>query len=198
MSQLSERALVLNRSWTAICTTTVRQALVMTYRRVAQIIHPETYEAYDFDDWAALSSARDGDACITTPLLRIRVPEIIVLRRYNGFPKRTVAFSRRNIYRRDEFTCQYCGARPGSELLSIDHVLPRSLGGRSNWENCVLACVACNKRKADRTLADSGLDLAKRPAPPTFTGAIEITLGRRRASWEKFISERYWNVELAE
>jgi 5-methylcytosine-specific restriction endonuclease McrA len=198
MSHLAERALVLNRSWTAICTTTVRQALVMAYRRVARIILPETCEAYDFDDWAALSSARDGEACITTPFLRIRVPEIIVLQRYNGFPKRTVAFSRRNIYRRDEFTCQYCGARPGSELLSIDHVTPRSLGGRSNWENCVLACVACNKRKADRTLGDSGLALRKHPTPPTFAGAIEFSFGRRKASWEKFISERYWNVELEE
>lgn len=195
MSVLSERALVLNRSWTAITTTTVRHALVLAYREVAQIICPETYRAYEFTDWAELS-ARDGEASITTPVLRIRVPEIIVLTRYAGFPKRGVSFSRRNIYRRDDYTCQYCGARPGSELLSIDHVVPRSRGGRSTWENCVLACLSCNKRKANRSLAESGLDLAREPARPTWSGALEISLGRRKASWEKFISERYWNIEL--
>jgi 5-methylcytosine-specific restriction endonuclease McrA len=195
MSVLAERALVLNRSWTAICTTTVRDALVMAYREIAQIICPDTCEAYDFTDWTSLA-AREGEAVITTPLLRIRVPEVIVLKRYNGFPLHTVAFSRRNIYRRDAYTCQYCGSRPGSELLSIDHVVPRSRGGRSNWVNCVLACVDCNKRKADRTLEEAGIVLHKAPGPPTFHGALEISIGRRKASWERFISERYWNVEL--
>jgi 5-methylcytosine-specific restriction endonuclease McrA len=197
VSVLAERALVLNRSWTAISTTTVRHALVLAYRRVAKIICPETYEAYDFGDWAELSRLSDGPT-ISTPLLRLRVPEIIVLRRYNGFPRRGVAFSRRNIYRRDRYTCQYCGARPGSELLSIDHVLPRSRGGRSTWENCVLACLACNKRKANRTLDESGLVLPKAPVRPTWNGVLEVAVGSRRASWEKFVSEQYWNVELQE
>lgn len=195
MSVLSERALVLNRSWTAITTTTVRHALVLAYREVAQIICPDTYRAYEFTDWAELSAEGDGPA-IATPFLRIRVPEIIVLTRFAGFPKRGVSFSRRNIYRRDSYTCQYCGSRPGSELLSIDHVVPRSRGGRSTWENCVLACLACNKRKANRSLVESGLELARDPARPSWSGALEISLGRRKASWEKFISERYWNIEL--
>jgi len=197
MSYLTERALVLNRSWSAITTTTVRHALVLAYRRVARIICPETYEAYELTDWAGLSETRNGPA-IYTPLLRIPVPEIIVLTRYNGFPRRGVAFSRRNIYRRDDYTCQYCGARPGSELLSIDHIVPRSRGGTSTWENCVLACLECNKRKANRTLDQSGLFLARPPFRPSWSGALEVTLGRRKASWEKFISERYWNVELVD
>ncbi|MHC4471088.1 MAG: HNH endonuclease [Planctomycetota bacterium] len=197
MSALGERALVLNRSWTAITTTTVRHALVLAYRQVAQIICPDTYQAYDFHDWAELSRLTDGPA-IFTPFLRIRVPEIIVLKRYNGFPRRGVAFSRRNIYRRDAYTCQYCGARPGSELLSIDHVVPRSEGGKSTWENCALACLECNKKKANRTVDGSGLHLRRKPFRPTWRGALEISLGRRKASWEKFISESYWNVELVE
>jgi 5-methylcytosine-specific restriction endonuclease McrA len=181
----------------AISTTTVRHALVLAYRRVAQIICPETYQAYDFHDWTELSALGDGPA-IHTPFLRIRVPEIIVLNRFNGVPRRGVAFSRRNIYRRDAYTCQYCGSRPGSELLSIDHVVPRSEGGKSTWGNCVLACLECNKRKANRKLGQSGLELRKKPIRPAWHGALEISLGRRRASWEKFISERYWNIELEE
>jgi 5-methylcytosine-specific restriction endonuclease McrA len=197
MNVLAERALVLNRSWTAITTTSVRQALVLAYRRVARIICPETYQAYEFADWAELTAEESGPA-VRTPLLRIRVPEIIVLTRYNGYPRRGIAFSRRNIYRRDRYTCQYCGARPGSELLSIDHVLPRSRGGRSTWENCVLACLDCNKKKANRTLPESGLSLPREPGRPDWRGALEISLGTRKASWEKFISDRYWNVELVD
>ena len=197
MSVLAERALVLNKTWTAITTTTVRQALVLAYRQVAQIICPETYQAYDFADWAELK-ASENEPAIRTPVLRLRVPEIIVLKRYNGYPRRGIAFSRRNIYRRDRYTCQYCGARPGSELLSIDHVRPRSRGGKSTWENCVLACLECNKRKANRTLVESGLGLRLEPGRPDWRGALEISLGRRKASWEKFISDRYWNVELTD
>jgi 5-methylcytosine-specific restriction endonuclease McrA len=197
MSYLTERALVLNQSWAAITTTSVRHALVLAYRKVARIICPDTYEAYELSDWAELSATRDGPA-IHTPFLRIRVPEIIVLTRYNGFPRRGVAFSRRNIYRRDNYTCQYCGAKPGSELLSIDHIVPRSRGGKSSWDNCVLACLSCNKRKANRTLEQSGLHLLRPPFTPTWSGALEVALGRRKESWEKFISERYWNVELTD
>ena len=128
--------------------------------------------------------------------VKVRVPEVVVLRHFNGFPRRTVAFSRRNLYRRDNFTCQYCGSQPGTELLSIDHVVPRSRGGRSTWENCVLACLDCNKRKASRTLDEAGLVLDRKPFRPAGGPAFEISLGTRRASWERFVSERYWNVEL--
>jgi len=197
MTALAERALVLNRSWTAITTTTVRHALVLVFRDVAKIICPDTYQAYDFADWAELPAESDVPA-IHTPLLRIRVPEIIVLNYYNGFPRQGVAFSRRNIYRRDHYTCQYCGARPGSELLSIDHIVPRSRGGKSTWENCALACLECNKRKANRTLEQAGFSLACAPSRPNWNGALEISVGRRKASWEKFVSDRYWNVVLEE
>ena len=135
MSHLTERTLVLNRSWTAITTTSVRHALVLAYRKVARIICPDTYQAYEFTDWAELSTERDGPA-IRTPLLRIRVPEIIVLNRYNGYPRRGIAFSRRHIYRRDSYTCQYCGARPGT--------YPGSSSGSTTdrWMACWTGCGA--------------------------------------------------------
>lgn len=82
---------------------------------------------------------------------RVRVPEVIVLTSYDRLPSNAVTFSRRNIFKRDRFTCQYCGKQPGSEELTIDHVLPRAQGGTSTWENCVLACIECNAKKADRT-----------------------------------------------
>ena len=82
---------------------------------------------------------------------RLRVPEVITLTGYDRLPTRAVTFSRRNIFKRDRFQCQYCGVNPGGEELTIDHVVPRAQGGVSSWTNCVLACIDCNKRKADRT-----------------------------------------------
>ncbi len=192
---LDERTLVLNRSWMAITTTTVRRALSLVYQRAAKIVCPESYVIHDFDTWSELAVARD-EPCIRSVSLRIRVPEIIVLAMYDGVPSRTVAFSRRNLYRRDLFACQYCGVRPGSEELTIDHIVPRSAGGRSTWTNCVLACVDCNKRKANRPLRRTGMTLLRKPQVPKWSWDIEVSFGRRKVSWENFLSERYWNVEL--
>ena len=192
---LQERTLVLNRSWMAITTTTVRHALSLVYQDTARIICPDTYQAHDFDSWTSLSVARD-EPCVRTVALRMRIPEIIVLGMYDGLPSRTVAFSRRNLYRRDHQTCQYCGQRPGTEELSIDHVVPRSKGGRSSWENCVLACVECNKKKAHRTLRQASMKLLRLPKAPRWSWDVEVAVGRRRASWDSFISDRYWNTVL--
>jgi 5-methylcytosine-specific restriction endonuclease McrA len=193
---LDGRTLVLNKQWTAISTTSVKNALGLVYRDVARAVCTETSTPHDFGSWAEHSRTRGDGEFVQTVSLRIRVPEVVVLRHYGGFPRRTVAFSRRNLYRRDGFTCQYCGAQPGTELLSIDHVVPRCRGGRSTWENCVLACIDCNKRKASRTLVEAGLRLARRPVRPAGGPAFEISLGTRRASWARFVSDRYWNVEL--
>ena len=106
-----------------------------------------------------------------------------------------MTFSRRNIFKRDRFTCQYCGAQPGSEELTLDHVIPRVQGGESRWDNCVLACLACNKRKADRTPQQAGMRLRKEPVQPTWRplyAAHEV----RIESWSKFVSEAYWNAAL--
>ncbi len=192
---LDQRTLVLNRSWVAISTTTVRHAMTMLYANVARVICPQTYQAHDFESWVNASASRD-EPCIRTVALRLRIPEIITLAVYDGFPNRGVAFSRRNLYRRDKHMCQYCGIRPGTEELTIDHVVPRSLGGRTSWTNCVLACVECNKRKSNRPLLEAGMRLRKHPRAPRWSSDTALLLGRRRASWESFISDRYWNVEL--
>ncbi len=140
-------------------------------------------------------------------------------------PTQAVKFSRRNVFKRDKMTCQYCGrqgripwetdevqavdqkqptrqpkkTRPrrqlGSEELTIDHVVPRAQGGQSSWTNCVLACVDCYSRKADRTPAEAGMRLRKTPTRPTWKPIYAQRMNRIE-SWSKFISEAYWNVEL--
>jgi len=194
-TMLDQRALVLNRHWVPIGTTSVRTALCLLYREAARAVLPTDYSLHDFDSWASLRLS-DGEPCIHTVSLSIRVPEVVLLTRYSAVPSRKVTFSRKNIYRRDRYTCQYCSAKPPLPDLSVDHVFPRSLGGRSSWTNCVLSCMRCNRRKANRTLEESGLELRKEPIEPTWTPCITVPLGHRRTAWEHFISNEYWNVEL--
>jgi 5-methylcytosine-specific restriction endonuclease McrA len=173
----------------------VRRAISLVYRGLAKIISPETYETHDFESWSDLS-IRKEDPHIRTVSLSIRVPEVIVLLFYDSYPKKRIAFSRKNIYRRDHFTCQYCGKTAGSEELSIDHIKPRSLGGESTWTNCVLACLRCNVRKGNRSLEEAGMSLIRKPTKPKWAPYLTFTLGKMKQSWEKFISSRYWNTEL--
>ncbi len=194
-SVLSQPALVLNESWMAIHTVSVRRALRLVCTGAAKAVLPDSFETHSFETWAELAVHPD-EPCIRTVKLRVKVPEVILLTRYDGLPNPAAVFSRRNLFRRDHNTCQYCGRRPGTSELSIDHVLPRSRGGRSSWENCVLACMGCNRKKRDRTPSEAGLKLAKKPEKPKWSPLLEIPVGRTRTSWERFISDRYWDVPL--
>jgi 5-methylcytosine-specific restriction endonuclease McrA len=194
-SLLSQPALVLNRSWLAIHTVPVRHALRLMCTGAARAVQPETYETHEFDSWADLAVAHD-EPCIRSVYLRIKVPEVILLTRHDGIPEPSAVFNRRNLFRRDSNTCQYCGSRPGTSELSIDHVVPRAQGGRSSWKNCVLACTECNHRKGGRTPRQAGMRLLSRPEKPNWTPFLEIPVGRVRQSWRRFVSERYWDVRL--
>jgi 5-methylcytosine-specific restriction endonuclease McrA len=191
---LSQPTLVLNRSWQAICTTTVRHAIVLVYTERAKIIQPDTFQLHDLDSWADLSAVRGG------PLIRsvsfcMPVPEVVLLTGTSVYPKPRVVFSRRNIFKRDHYACQYCGDRPRLPELTIDHVVPKALGGRSTWENCVVSCRDCNEKKGSRTPDDAGLHLHFRPRRPHWLPFVTQNMGLP-ASWEKFIGDLYWNVEL--
>jgi 5-methylcytosine-specific restriction endonuclease McrA len=91
---------------------------------------------------------------------------VVRLRRY-ARQERKVKFSRVNVYRRDAFACQYCGAQPGAAALTLDHVLPRARGGRTEWLNIVTACTRCNAAKADRTPEQAAMPLRRRPYKPS-------------------------------
>ncbi len=124
---------------------------------------------------------------------KIKIPSVVVLRDYVK-PQRKVAFTRFNLFLRDEFSCQYCGTAGD---LTFDHVVPRARGGRTSWENVVAACSKCNLRKGSRSLRQSGMSLRK---PPRQPGAEELrNVGRKfppnhlHESWMDFL---YWDAEL--
>ena len=194
-SVLLQPTLVLNKSWVAIDTTSVLGALRLLCKGAALAIRPDTYEVHGFDSWADLAVQPD-EPHVKTVRLRIRVPEVIALTRYDGVPSYSMPFTRRNLYRRDHNTCQYCLARPGTAELTVDHVLPRSRGGLSTWANCVLACVPCNRHKADCTPHEAGLRLHGQPQAPRWRPILRIPVGKVRQSWEKFVGEQYWDVLL--
>lgn len=196
MSQqvLQRPTLVLNRSWQPIHVSTVARALIMLYGGTIRVVDPRDYQTYSWSDWSELRP-RDGEHAVRSASLCLRVPEVVVLATYDGMPGRTVPFSRRNIFRRDHHACQYCGAQPRVDELTIDHVIPRAQGGVSSWDNCVLACFECNRRKADRTPEQAHMRLRRMPKQPHWR-PIYAWHSKPIKSWERFLGEAYWNVPL--
>lgn len=193
---LNRPTLVLNRNWQPVGVATVAKSLVKVWNETARIVDPDDYRQYSWADWARLIPA-DDEPVIRTGGNRLRIPEVIVLTSYDRIPSNAVTFSRRNIFKRDRYNCQYCGRQPGSEELTIDHVVPRAQGGTSTWENCVLACIECNAKKADRTPDQARMPLRRKPVRPTWK-PLYASYGIRIDSWSKFVSEAYWTVHLDE
>ncbi len=130
---------------------------------------------------------------VRSPSTVIRIPSVVVLKDYVK-PQKRVAFTRFNLFLRDEFSCQYCGAR---DNLTFDHVVPRAKGGITSWENVVAACSRCNLKKGAKSLRQSGMTLRKAPRAP---GAEQLrNMGRKfppnylHESWLDFL---YWDAEL--
>src|SRR5271155_17319 len=156
--------LVLNRNWQAINVRTPQQAFVQMATDVATAldIDGENMVPARWAEWIKLP-VRDNDNAVRTPGGLIRIPAVIVLSRFAKVPKRRPKFSARALWERDDSRCQYTGKVLRAGEGNIDHVLPRSRGGKTSWENCVLARKAVNSRKADRLPDEIGLRLLKLP-----------------------------------
>jgi 5-methylcytosine-specific restriction endonuclease McrA len=191
---LDRPTLVLNRHWQPVGVAPVARSLTLVAAERARFVDPADFRQYTWADWARLIPPAD-EPFIQAVRFRLRVPEVITLAEYDRVPASAVTFSRRNIYKRDRYTCQYCGGQPGSEELTLDHVLPGSRGGTSTWENCVLACLVCNARKANRTPDEARMPLRKAPIRPRWK-PLYARQDVAIESWSKFLSEAYWSVEL--
>ena len=206
---LSANVLVLNRFYQAIRVTNVRRAFSLLCRELAEVIHIETdnvgqsrWQNFNFEDWREISQLKaefepDGFDWIHTVRFQIAVPRIIRLLAYEKLPRQEVKFNRRNIYARDGNRCQYCGKRTSTTELSLDHVVPKSQGGHSTWENVVCCCVRCNVKKGGRTPDQAHMHLVARPVKPKRSPVINIRLADERySSWKQFLDTAYWTVEL--
>jgi 5-methylcytosine-specific restriction endonuclease McrA len=196
--------LILNRNYMAVRVTSARRAFSLLYRNLAEVVHIEDgqYLSYDFDAWREVSELKQrfephAHDWVRTVRFSLVVPRIVRLVLYDRLPRKDVKFNRRNIFARDGGRCQYCGHKFPSSELSLDHVIPRSQGGSTTWDNIVCSCLKCNVRKGGRTPAEAGMSLITAPVKPKRSPAINIKLSHDRyRSWKQFLDHAYWSVEL--
>lgn len=189
-SVLSDPCLILNRNWQPITFLPIQTAIVTVMRDMASVLDVQDYLLLTFEEWTELG--RQSDRMIKTPNLAIAAPEVIVLKKYGERPPRKVVFNRPNLYKRDAFTCRSCGVALPGEDLTIEHVMPRSRGGPTSWENCVAACEGCNGKKADQTPVEAGMKLKTQPSKPAWK-TPRISLPKKseaiREAWRPFIEK---------
>jgi 5-methylcytosine-specific restriction endonuclease McrA len=201
---LASSVLVLNRFYVAIHVINVRRAFGLLCRELAEVIHVEDgqYANYDFESWREISELKarfkDPDEdWIRSVNFEIQVPRVVRLLYYDRLPKQTIRFNRRNIFARDSNRCQYCGKKFPTSELSLDHVVPRSRGGDTSWENVVCSCVKCNVRKGGRTPQEASMHLIKQPVKPKRSPMLSMKLGNPKyQSWKSFLDHAYWSVDL--
>ena len=198
--------LVLNRDWVAIHIWPMERAIRKLSSHYANgdpkaiVIDPnQNFEEFTWDDWTKIRP-EPGQDCLRGNRINLMVPKIVKVR-YDKPAHERATFSRRRLYKRDKYRCQYCGVKPGSEELTIDHIKPQSKGGPTTWDNCCLACVECNGKKANRTLKEAGMKFYYKgfePVKPKWTLFKNDGEYYRYhyKEWEHFVSDMYWDVEL--
>jgi 5-methylcytosine-specific restriction endonuclease McrA len=199
---VKEKVLLLNKNWQAIKIIPLKKAITLLssdhFAPKAKVIDPRDFVQYDWNDWSKITPD-EGELFIKSCNSIHKVPELILLTKYDRLPvKLSGKFSRRMLFKRDENTCQYCNKEFSTEELTIDHVHPRSKGGITVWDNCVACCIACNTKKASKTLAECGFKLKKKPVKPDIQklSEMEKVPFSFKDSWKNFLSNQYWDALL--
>lgn len=161
-----ESVLVLNQDYQAIGICSVERAFVLVLLQKAELLS-------DNPNRRLKSIQQD-----------FRFPSIIRLQRYVNIPYKRVNLSRHNIFKRDRNRCVYCGSK---DALTIDHVLPKSMGGRDSWENLVTACQKCNAKKGNMTPEQAGMDMRHQPFRPSFVMFLSNFAGEVREDWKPYL-----------
>lgn len=162
--------LVLNASYEPLNIVSVKRAIVLLLKEKAEVVE------------AAKAKVRAERLALDLPLV-IRLVSFVPLPRRLPLP-----LSRRTVLARDLYTCQYCGNQPGRADLTVDHVLPRSRGGVTSWENVVAACGACNRRKGNRTPEEAQMHLMSAPARPRFIAIVLLGEAHAHDVWQKYLN----------
>jgi 5-methylcytosine-specific restriction endonuclease McrA len=169
---VNQPVLVLNQNYEPLNVCRARRAVVMLWQGKAEVLE---------NDSTMIHSAR----------LSIDLPSVIRLIYLIKRPRPQKKLSRREVFIRDAYTCQYCGRE--SRTLTIDHVIPRHRGGEHIWENVVSACVACNQKKAGRTPEQAGMRLLRRPTTPRANSYYFTFDGyRRHPEWRKYVVFKHY------
>ena len=160
---------MLNATYEPLNVVSVRRAIVLLLKEKAEVI-----EATE----ALLRAERNV----------YQYPLVIRLVTYVKVPRQlTLPLTRRTVLARDQYTCQYCGTQPGKNNLTVDHVIPRSKGGLTLWENVVTACGPCNQRKGNRTPHEAGLSLCSKPTRPRYIALVLLGYANAPNAWHKYL-----------
>jgi 5-methylcytosine-specific restriction endonuclease McrA len=165
-SALSGHVLVLNQDYQALSITSVQRAIVLVLLQKAELVEAEETRF------------------VRSPSQNIPWPSIVRLKAYVRVPYKRVLLTRKNVIRRDGSCCQYCGSH---DQLTIDHVMPRSRGGKDTWTNLVAACVPCNNRKGSRTPQEADMLLKRNPFRPSYVMYIRDFVGSLESTWKPYL-----------
>jgi 5-methylcytosine-specific restriction endonuclease McrA len=163
---MNGHVLVLNQDFSALTVCSVERAVVLIHLRKAELVHAHP------------------DRFVRSPSIRFPWPSIVRLRGYVRVPYKRIMLTRKNILRRDRFRCQYCSSR---DDLTVDHILPKSRGGRDTWENLVAACNRCNNRKGNRTPDEADMRLQSKPFRPSYVMFIRDLMGTVDDTWKPYL-----------
>ena len=186
VSILDTRVLVLNRSYYPIGLCPVRDSFKLIVEGVADILDGNL-NPFDYKTWSELD-VEDGMDSIGLVSKRIRVPRVIRLTSFNRVPDKVIKFTRKNVFIRDQHICQYCSDMCTHSRLSLDHVIPKSRGGKTNWANIVTSCIRCNAKKANKTPEEAKMHLHKKPARPHWRD-LELNTKHIYKEWEIFLQK---------
>lgn len=168
MGSIANRVLILNQDYSALTICSVQRAFLLVFMNKAELI------------------ADAKDKFLRTVTKAYPMPSIIKLNGYVKLPYRGVLLNRQNIFKRDGMKCQYCGA---TSDLTIDHVIPRSRGGASSWDNLTTACRQCNSKKGDFTPEEAQMPLKQRPFKPSFLLFLRDFSGNIDEQWYPFLGK---------
>ncbi len=163
---MNQRVLVLNLDYSPISVCSVQRAFLLIYLNKAQLLNE-------------IEGKEIRSVNSTYPM-----PAVIKLNRYINIPYRSVELSRQNIFKRDNFQCQYCGTNSN---LTLDHVIPSSKGGKNSWTNLVTACKSCNTRKGHHEPSEVDMKLAREPFRPSFILFLRDFSGFGDNTWEPYL-----------
>lgn len=197
---LNTDVLVLNKNWSALRVITAAEALADLFVGRVEAIDTD-YQAYDFGTWRELSTFKnqfepEPHTFVQTVTDAVLVPAVVRLLSFDKVRRPTVRMSRRNVYLRDNYTCQYTGKKLPASKLNLDHVVPASRGGKTTWENVVCCSIEVNSKKGDRTPKEAGLKLVREPKRPDPTQLLFVARRPRHDAWKHFVDAAYWNTEL--
>lgn len=201
---LNSSVLVLNRHYSAVRVITTRHAFVLMFREVAEVIDIEDgqFNNFDWESWCEMSQMRMAerqphDDWVRAVNFDVLVPRIVRLTKFDRQHCTSLRLNRRNLFARDDHRCQYCGLVLPTNQLSFDHVVPRSHGGETSWDNLVASCIKCNTKKGGRTPQQARMKLLRTPARPTHNPLLAVKLGNPKyESWKSFLPKGSMLVDV--